>query len=130
MTNVSFSSSSYSVSPIAGENRDCAVRALSVAASISYEHAHRLLKAAGRMDKGSTPHHTITIAINTSFPEATLGKSPKRGVPLSQMLLFGYFAKGRYLVVTGRHALAVVDGVVHDWRYRSKLRVYYFFKFN
>ena len=92
------------------ERHDCAVRALAVAADISYDEAHAALKRNGRKDKRATyPASTRGVAAEYGFVE----EPEKRGKTLAQFTR--QQPVGRYLVRIRNHALAVVDGVVHDW---------------
>jgi hypothetical protein len=132
MSNISFSHSQYAApaeySELLTERKDCVVRALAVAGKLTYARAHELLAEAGRKNGCGTPHSSIQQAVAQLFPGAVKIRAPNRSCPLAQMLLFGYFDKGSYLVITTRHALAVVDGTVHDWKLQEKFRVRYYYQ--
>jgi hypothetical protein len=107
----------YSAPGIAGETRDCSVRAHAVAACIDYSEAHALYARHGRPARCGT-------SINTTFD--CMGAIGAPEVPLARCTV-GAFVKahpaGHYVVHVKGHALAIVDGVVHDWgKYTSGAR--------
>src|SRR5205814_1701981 len=95
------------------ETKDCTVRALSVAADISYEDAHAAMEMAGRKPKRGIRTKLALIKLAPIFESKavirgriTIGRFCQR------------FPKGRYLVrrnrYNGGHAFAVVDGIAYD----------------
>ena len=94
------------------EKRDCVVRALRVAAGISYEEAHATLKSEGRFDRGTT------------FPSAMARAAVRHGfvavLPDFVRPTLAHFVRthptGSYIVRLKKHAIAVRDGIVHDWK--------------
>jgi hypothetical protein len=91
------------------ETRDCSVRALTIAADISYTDAHRALERRGRkfrkgfsgfklLEELCKVHH-----FQVRFPiKATLGSEwPK-------------LQAGRFVIFVSGHFFAVVNGVVRD----------------
>lgn len=95
------------------EKNDCTVRAVSIAYQISYEEAHAKLKAFGRKDghgchyfaKFMNKNMPTTLAITRGWKEKSLGTINK---------FCKENPKGRFILRIRGHALAVVDGIVHD----------------
>ena len=108
------------------ERNDCAVRAFSVASCVSYKEAHKLYKAAGRKDKKATPPHLSSLVIRQEIPEAKhyLDYALKR-ITLKKFVEEN--PKGHFIVGVTCHALAICDGVVHDWQpgWRRIVRSYW-----
>jgi hypothetical protein len=110
------------------ENADCAVRAVMVACCIDYDAAHRLFDAAGRVPRQATPWAiTVRVAEQAAGPivvESTYDNSQLHRPTLKQWL--AKHPVGHYIVRNGRHAFAVCDGVLHDWRSTTgpRTRVY------
>jgi hypothetical protein len=97
-----------------GETRDCAVRAVSVAARVSYDKAHEILAAKGRRRRKGTPVDITRVAMEslgfnltevTGRFQAKTIRTLKREIP----------SEGTFLVRTSGHILCVQDGEVHDW---------------
>lgn len=122
------SSSSYATGisdPTIVDRNDCAVRAISVAKGIDYAQAQLILAAAGRQRFQGTKRSTVEKALGTTGSWEAKGgtlKSFVRNRP-----------KGRFYVVLWAkshqtsHAIAVVDGVVHNWGYvDGRTRVWWF----
>lgn len=112
------------------ENRDCCVRALSLAANMPYIRAHALFKGHGRQDRCGTYDMTIDSALSAIGGRLikTGGRAiAARGVTLQRFL--DDHPKGRFFVVRRGHAFAIIDGVVHDWLFgtgpRSRVRFAY-----
>ena len=89
------------------ENNDCAVRALALTAEISYKEAHTKFKRLGRKNGRATKFSAIDQVMKD------LGfKFDNRSMTLGQ--LQKKYPKGRVYVVKRGHAIAVIDGVIHD----------------
>lgn len=97
-----------------GESNDCAVRALAVAACLPYASAHALFAAAGREPRQTVSEAQVHRAIAAAVPGAAFRRPMRGAVTLARFV--AAFPTGHYVVCTSNHALAVVDGVVHDWR--------------
>jgi hypothetical protein len=102
------------------ESRDCAVREFATATDIPYARAHALLKAAGRRDRKGTRTTSFNLALATSgidyecLPirlDGLLGGS--RTFPTLAQTVQRY-STGRYVIMTCNHAMALIDGVIHD----------------
>ena len=96
------------------ELNDCAVRAFSVAACVSYEEAYKLFKGAGRRDNTSTSLDISNRVVRQEIPGAKhyLDYALKR-ITLKKFVEEN--PKGHFIVGVKCHALAICDGVVHDW---------------
>jgi hypothetical protein len=99
------------------EENDCTVRALSLAGNISYAKAHKIAKDRGRKDLKA---FNSFLLILEARKQGMNWKILRNGTKL--MLFEGdtiakfskTHPKGRYLLCTRSHAVAVVDGVIHD----------------
>ena len=113
-----FSRDSYSSE--SGERRDCSVRAFSVAACVSYSAAQEIFRRCGRKPNKGTPFYVTDRVVKREFPNAVFYGASNLTLPK--------FAKehseGHYIVHVRGHALALVDGVIHDWRMRPKTKVW------
>ena len=109
------------------ERSDCAVRAISIAACISYEAAHALLEKHGRQRGKPTKWTVIRKAMEDLFPEVWF-KSFASTKPLTLVRICELYPKGNFVLFTTRHAFALCDGVVHDWQSHPLCRVIGFYK--
>lgn len=106
------------------ETNDCSVRALAIAADITYRKAHAILEHFGREHRKGVNTKTLDDAAEfcgmqkTTYPHCTVGQ------------FIAANPKGAFLVVKPRHAFAIVDGVVYDWGSTSysRSRVIRFYK--
>lgn len=98
---------------------DCTVRALAVAAELSYDDAYDLLKAAGRGSSRRFRFDEWVLAGGTvagrrlerrTFPAV---RGERRMNPETFCALH---REGRWIVRTAKHVFAVVDGALHDDR--------------
>ena len=92
------------------EWNDCGVRSLAIGANISYATAHDLLKREGRRDRKGTKLPWLTAALQ----KAGVGFSPVTEIGCTLVDFLRRNRTGRFIVITNRHGLAVIDGVVHD----------------
>jgi hypothetical protein len=113
-----------------GESKDCAVRALAVAAVMDYDDAHEMLAYYGRTDgKGTRDDVLFTSYQAAGFRNIEVFGTTKaacfyarkygnivqninKGITLKNFCK--KYNKGRYIVVYAGHALAVVNGEVID----------------
>lgn len=119
----------YSETPVAfkHEARDCAVRAVRVACQISYEDAHRQLKGAGRADRDGTWNLTVTKASGPcglplrkmAGPGGAMGDTHR-----ADRTTLAQFVKanpaGRFVIRINTHFIALVDGIVHNWKVNAR----------
>jgi hypothetical protein len=130
MIQLTYTDGGRNIEGFLNETNDCSVRALSLSTGVSYTKAHDLLKTEGRRDrKGSklpmiknSLHSLIVDHVIVDFqelvPSAVMtennrfyGTSPRR--PTLQSIVDKY-PTGRYLIIVTGHALAMIDGVIHD----------------
>ena len=108
------------VSKSYNEKNDCAVKAVAVVANASYQEAHEALRLAGRKPRRGTPLPVIFAALRSlgvyhEFKTVADHRGKDMGrCPISRVRS-RLPRKGRFLVLTRSHILAVVDGVVLDW---------------
>lgn len=124
--------------PIAGENNDCAVRALATAGCVSYLVAHAACAAAGRVKGSRMWPDRFQVAIDAlgfaGTPYIGLAVTARRGWPLGTLaaVMRSLPQRGHFIVWVRGHYLAVCDGVVHDWGPNGKAgarrRVYGYWK--
>jgi hypothetical protein len=94
----------------ASEEADCTVRAFAVWAGVSYAEAHAIMREAGRKDRCGLAHDALGTLLRQYGKPCRIGV---KNVTLSQFVQ--RHPKGRYYVAVYGHALAVIDGIVHDW---------------
>jgi hypothetical protein len=115
---VRVATSVYAQTPPAfrGEKRDCGVRALRVAIGRTYEDAHRILKAYGRVDKRGTYNNTMTIAGRMYGLEVI--STAASGLPEKPTLaqFIRAHREGSYVIRINTHFVALREGVLHNWR--------------
>ena len=91
---------------IAGETKDCTVRALCHAADISYEEAHAALKAHGRKDrKGCYPSHFIPAYEKFGFK-----RLPVKYNSMTAGAFMEANPTGSFILTIAGHAFAYVNG--------------------
>lgn len=104
------------------ETNDCAVRALAIATQTPYAEVHKNLKAKGRRDRRGTKLAWITEAVKQLAPGSeeivpssisSCGSRFRISYPNLSDTLRKY-REGRYVIVVTGHAIAVIDGIVHD----------------
>jgi hypothetical protein len=115
-----------------GENNDCTVKALAIAANIPYVEAHALLAAKGRKKgQGAFTHQyhqvlrdlgfTLTLVdtneIQAKYPRAKTGGYIYKQLTSHHMDLYPEFWNDGqvYLLQMAGHVGAVRDGKIHDW---------------
>ena len=111
------------------ETADCGVISMSIATGKSYEECHKAFKKAGRKDRRG---------VNLQMIEDVLSEFGFSNKHKACLLEFGkritvnqagkYLKDGNYIAVTRNHALAIVNGVVHDWTEGRRHQVKFFYK--
>lgn len=92
------------------ERRDCTVRALSLAANLSYKDVHEAFTKFGRKNGHGVYLHRV---IHKVCDELNLEiRQVKRSGTLNKFIK--QFPKGNYICTKRGHAFTVIDGVVHD----------------
>ena len=107
-------STSYGAIRPGWDKNDCSIRAMSCATGCSYEQASVLYSAAGRTLKKGTE-----VFITAQVCEQWLKMyEVSAGMQLAMFIVM--HPKGRFILHVRGHALALVDGVVHDWKDKTK----------
>ena len=96
---------------IKGEARDCGVTSLSIAGGVSYREAWELLFNWGRGKGEGVSPFQLEMA-SKGLNRASKRFSAMSKVTLAQFIKTHY--KGRFIVYTRNHAMAVVDGRLYD----------------
>jgi hypothetical protein len=103
------------------ETNDCGVRALALSTGMTYAKAHGLLKAEGRRDRKGTKQTQLEAALKNAgiefakiIPGTTSDLFYGRTYRPSLNATIRKYNEGRYLVITNRHGLTLIDGIVHD----------------
>lgn len=127
-----------------GEKRDCTVKALAIVAGTNYSVAKSALKKNGRKDgKGTSKGVVLSTAkelgksLVSVKPEAFISKYPgvhkglKHATTHHPERFHSVWEDGKtYLAFTDDHALAIVNGVVHDWSAKRSLRIKSLYRVN
>lgn len=102
------------------EHNDCGVRALALAADIPYSHAHRILKQEGRKNRKGTSTGMIERAVpqlglvveriisGRTYSGLSYGPLPTVADTIHR------YPKGRFIIITNDHGMALIDGEIHD----------------
>lgn len=123
-----------------GENNDCTVKALAVAANIPYAEAHALLAAKGRRtgegayqfmyhgilrELGFTVTRVSTDEIQARYPKAKTGGYIYKNITSHHIALYpeAWNDGHTYLLQMNGHVGAVRDGKLHDWTVGRSFRV-------
>lgn len=100
------------------ERADCAVRALMVAAGMTYEAAHRIYAKNGRETGRRTRRLTQTVTMRQlGFIALTLEDDGGLVLQPTVTQFIKANPRGRYIVRKRGHLFAVIDGVVHNWKH-------------
>jgi|GEM_PF-6455435 len=106
-------------SNVLGETQDCAVKAIAVIGDLSYYDAHCLLEMLGRKRRRSCYHYQTREALDfldlTTEDQTKLWRDTMGGRTVRTLERVMKGRKGKWLVRTAHHILAVEDGEVHDW---------------
>ena len=95
------------------EKNDCAVKAVAIVANHPYKCTHRLFVTGGRKKRKPTEWRLTKLVLKllgchvkrTRQFDARTIRALEKQLP----------AKGRFLIRTSNHILAVIDGKVFDW---------------
>lgn len=106
------------------ETNDCSVRSFAVVWGVSYERAHsHLQNFGGRKHRKGLSCEMMDTA-NEWCKKTLMKKGPYSET--NRISLKSFCEKhpvGRYWVGVSGHALAVIDGVVHDYKYGPRRQV-------
>ena len=125
-----------------GENKDCAVKAVSLLAKVSYEDAHAALKELGRIDGSGTPNELIRAALKgfgctvkkvpTEFFTSKypgIHKTLKSVTTHHPARFEEAFPKdSNYAFISRKHIAAVIEGKTCDWSEGRALRAKWIWK--
>lgn len=128
----------------AGETRDCTVKALAIAASVNYQTAKAALKRNGRKDGKGTSKIVVLAAakelgrsLTVVKQESFINKYPGVHKGLHNITthhparFHSVWEDGRtYIAFTKDHALAIVNGVTHDWSAKRSLQIKSLYRVN
>lgn len=104
------------------EHNDCTVITFALVFNTTYEKAHKHIKyQCGRTNRRGVPIRRDLAASlkNTDF---RIWSYDKKSSPTLKKFVESY-PEGRYYVCVRGHALAVIDGVIHDWKYGPRRKV-------
>ena len=100
----------------ATEKNDCTVRALKAVCGVPYSDAHNLCRSLGRRLRhgmtGSQLLHMLEFSHVYGYKVTRIALPNLFGNMLGRALMF--CRHGRYLVITTHHAIACLDGTLHD----------------
>lgn len=98
------------------ESRDCTVLAAAVVTGATYDEAHAALKAAGRRSRRGSykPEQMRALKALGATVEKWKPRKPNGG-KYTVRTIGEVLHTGRHYVFVSRHALGVLNGVVHDW---------------
>lgn len=106
----------------ANEDNDCAVISLATLMGWTYGKARTAMRVTGgRDDRGRASMHIA--AKNMASMVEVNGLCPEKGVTLGEFCKV--HKRGRYWVNVTGHALAVINGKIHDHSYSPRRRVRY-----
>jgi len=120
------------------ESNDCMVKAISISMNIPYEEVHEELRIAGRKSRRGTFMNTADTAMDIlcrRYNKQYVQSSPRnlysrlKGGPIikgkiSLKRISKVFPKGNFILFTGSHASAMIDGHIDDWAEGRKKQVY------
>lgn len=113
----------FAKSAIIGEKNDCAVKAVAISTGIDYAIVHAEMARRGRRARRGTKLSIIrstVYALGWRMVEK-YNRRQLRGLSIKSIRNC-LRRDTRYMVLTSRHILAVVDGVVEDWTEGRKHR--------
>lgn len=118
-----YSRETYTGFSTGNERNDCSVRAAAVAGNLPYSDVLAAFAKHGRRPRRGTKLYVSIAAMRDLF---NAGRVPIAPITLAEFVR--RFPKGRYVVHVRSHALAVVDGVIHDWNPAPRRRVRCYWK--
>ena len=111
------------------ETADCSVISMSIATGKSYEECHKAFKEAGRKDRRGVGLGMIENVLQQfGFNNEIKVCATELGKRITVNQAGKYLKDGKYIAVTRNHALAIVNGVVHDWTEGRRHQVKFFYK--
>ena len=111
------------------ETNDCGVISMSIATGKSYEECHKAFKKAGRKDRRGVGLGMIENVLQQfGFNNEIKVCATEFGKRITVNQAGKYLKDGNYIAVTRNHALAIVNGVPHDWTEGRRHQVKFFYK--
>lgn len=108
------------------KNKDCGVKAVSIACRVPYDKAHDACRLAGRKNCHGMWESELLKAIRITgctHEEIDWVPRQKNGSRYTTKTIGQKYPKGFYIVWVRGHILAMVDGKVLDWTDGRKHRV-------
>jgi hypothetical protein len=112
------------------DSNACAVIAFSIVTGMSPEIMQKAFSLVGRKKgRGVRPTMIHEVLQGFSIPHEWLhGVRQPNGSHYTPKTIGRYCHKGKYIAFSRSHALAVVDGIVHDWTDGRKHRIIHLLK--
>lgn len=109
---------------------DCVIRAISVATGMTWDEVYQELSAVGFHEKDMMSSNDVwgLYIYLMGFDPFLLPESCPQCVTIREFTR--YFPRGRYIIGTGSHAVAVINGNYYDTWDSGLLTPTYFFKVN
>lgn len=107
------------------ENNDCSVKALAIAADISYDDAHHMMNLFGRKDRGMVTKHQVISALrmyNLNLENITPYIQGKIKT-INQFEKYHGNVKATFVIFVRGHVLCWKNGKTEDWSVHSKRRI-------
>ena len=116
----------YNANPVANNVEDCAIRAVAVALNISWDDAFDMVCNMAK-NMGVMPHNNAAwgaVLRQHSFKRAIIPNSCPDCFTIKDFCLEN--PEGVFVIGTGTHAVAVIDGNYYDtWNSGNEIPVYY-----
>ena len=116
----------YNVNPISNRVEDCAIRAISVALNISWDDAFDLI-AHNAKQMGSVMHSNVvfgSVLRQHGFTRRIIPDTCPDCYTIKDFCID--HPKGTYVVGTGSHVVAVIDGnYIDTWDSGNEIPIYY-----
>jgi hypothetical protein len=118
----------YNVNPIANNVEDCAIRAVAVALNISWDDAFDMVCNMAK-NMGVMPHNNAAwgaVLRQHGFKRAIIPNSCPDCFTIKDFCLEN--PEGVFVIGTGTHAVAVIDGNYYDtWNSGNEIPQYYWY---
>jgi len=113
-----------------GEERDCAVIALSMTTGVIYDECHAMLKKHGRKNRRGTRTGTLTRAGHElGFYLKKIYIHPLKGKQYTMRTVADGLRRDRpYIIFIRGHFAPFTDGTVWDWSAGTRCRVKYVYE--
>lgn len=100
------------------EKNDCAVRSFSVVWDVPYDKAHEHFRQFAKRKHGGGLSNSLFETADQWCPKTKMKKGPYSDTNRITLKKFcQQHPQGRYWIGVANHCLAVIDGVVHDYKY-------------